>query len=178
MIELKVNKPIVSLTLDNKVNLTFITQKSVLSDLEALTSDELALTIKEYHQKRTLTQNAYFWKLVNALAEKLGDKSESVYKTFIRDYGVRDVILLQNKVVDEFLTRWTKKGMGWFAEPLRKGKIDETTTMLVYYGSSTYNTKEMARLIDGVVQECEEQGIPTLTDDQFRKLKNENDEGE
>ena len=108
---------------------------------------------------------------INALAEKLGDKSENIYKTFIRDYGVRDVILLQNKVVDEFLTRWTKKGMGWFAEPLRKGKIDETTTMLVYYGSSTYNTKEMARLIDGVIQECEEQGIPTLTDDQFEKLK-------
>ena len=53
MIELKVSKPIVSLTLDNKVNLTFITQKSVLSDLEALRSDELALTIKEYHQKNS-----------------------------------------------------------------------------------------------------------------------------
>ena len=48
-------------------------------------------------------------------------------------------------------------------------------TTCVYYGSSTAGTKEMARLIDGVVQECEEQGIPTLTDDQFKKLKNEND---
>ena len=76
MIELKVSKPIVSLTLDNKVNLTFVTQKSVLSDLEALRSDELALTIKEYHQKRTLTQNAYFWKLINALAEKLEEHED------------------------------------------------------------------------------------------------------
>lgn len=175
MIELKTNKPTISLTLDGKVNLTFTTQKSVLSDLEALRGDELTLTIKEFYPKRTLTQNAYFWSLINQLAEKLGDSSESIYKTFIRDYGVKDVILLQDKVVDEFLNRWHKKGLGWFAETLRKGKLDSTTTMLVYYGSSTYNTKEMGNLIDAVINECEEQGISTITNNEFRGLKNEND---
>ena len=85
MIELKV-KPIVS-TLDNKVNLTFITQKSVLSDLEALRSDELALTIKEYHQKRTLKMPISGNK---PLPKSWGIRAK-IYKTFIRDYGVRDV---------------------------------------------------------------------------------------
>ena len=87
MIELKVSKPIVSLTLDNKVNLTFITQKSVLSDLEALTSDELALTIKEYHQKRTLSK-CLFLEVGKAPAEKLGDKREYLQNLY-RDYGVQ-----------------------------------------------------------------------------------------
>ena len=33
----------------------------------------------------------------------------------------------------------------------------------VYLGSSNYNTQEMSLLIDGVVEECKELGIETLT---------------
>ena len=35
--------------------------------------------------------------------------------------------------------------------------------MVTYYGSSSYNSSEMAKLIDLVVQECQQQGIETKT---------------
>jgi len=94
MLEIKTEKPEISLTLDGKVNLTFTTQKSVLKDLETIKSNELSLTIKEWRAKRSLTQNAYMWGLINHLAEKLGDTAENIYKTLIRDYGVREYIAI------------------------------------------------------------------------------------
>jgi len=175
MLEIKTEKPEISLTLDGKVNLTFTTQKSVLKDLETIKSNELSLTIKEWRAKRSLTQNAYMWCLINHLAEKLGDTAENIYKTFIRDYGVREYIAIQDKAVDDFIIRWNKKGLGWFTEFLRKSKVENTSTLVVYYGSSSYDSKEMSRVVDAVIQECEENEIPTLTRDEFTHLKNEND---
>ena len=40
-----------------------------------------------------------------------------------------------------------------------------------YYGSHTYDTEEMSRLIDGVVTECRELGIETLPPDELKRMK-------
>lgn len=175
MIELKTNKPIISLTLEGKVNLTFCVSKSVLKDLETIKTDELSLTIKEWRAKRSLTQNAYMWVLINQLAEKIGDTADNLYRIFIRDYGVREYIAIQDKAVNDFISRWNKKGLGWFTEVLRKAKVENTSTLVVYYGSSSYNSKEMSRVVDAVVDECEENDIPTMTKSDIMLLKNEND---
>ena len=175
MLEIKTEKPEISLTLDGKVNLTFTTQKSVLKDLETIKSNELSLTIKEWRTKRSLTQNAYMWVLINQLAEKIGDTADNLYRIFIRDYGVRDYIAIQDKAVDDFIVRWNKKGLGWFTEFLRKSKVENTSTLVVYYGSSSYDSKEMSRVVDAVVDECEQNDIPTMTKSDIMLLKNEND---
>lgn len=45
--------------------------------------------------------------------------------------------------------------------------------MVLYYGSSTFDTKQMARLIDNIVQDCKALGIETLTPQQLDALKEE-----
>ena len=40
-----------------------------------------------------------------------------------------------------------------------------------YFGSSTYNTKEMSVLIDGIVYEAKELGIETLPPDELERMK-------
>ena len=42
----------------------------------------------------------------------------------------------------------------------------------IYKGSSEYDTKEMAILIDGIVQECQEQNIETIPPEEIEALKN------
>ena len=37
-------------------------------------------------------------------------------------------------------------------------------------GSSTYNTEEMSKLIDGLVSECKEQGIETLPPEELERM--------
>lgn len=172
--EIKTTKPDVTLTLDNKAKLTFTVPKSAILQLDEL-GDDITLIVKNYHAKRTLTQNAYMWSMINQLAVKLGNSPETVYKSFVRDYGVREYILIKDTAVNDFSTRWNKKGLGWFTEELRKGKVDGTTTMVLYYGSSSYDTAEMSRIMEAVIDECNEQGIPTILLNEFKELKNEND---
>jgi len=174
-ITLKVKKPVITMNLDNTANLSFIVHKSFIEQLECLKTEDLSIEIKEYHEKRTKSQNAYFWKLITLLAEKYGDKPENIYRLFVRDYGVRDYILIQDKAVEKMTKLWASKGLGWFVSVLRQGKIDGTTTLIVYYGSSSYNRVEMARLIEPVIAECEKVGIPTIPKSEFMGLQNENE---
>lgn len=176
MIEIITNKPSITFNLDNTINATFKFHKSALPDIETIKTEQIYLTIKEYRKKRSLSQNAYMWVLLNKLAEKLHDTSENIYKHFIRDYGVRDYILVQDKAVEELRNRWEKKGIGWFAEVMSKSKtVDGTTVMIVYYGSSSYDSKEMSRVVDAVVESCQENEISTMTITEIMSLQNEND---
>ena len=45
--------------------------------------------------------------------------------------------------------------------------------MCVYYGSSTYDTKEMSRLIDEVVSRAAELGIETIPKNELAELEEE-----
>ena len=49
----------------------------------------------------------------------------------------------------------------------------EFTHYRIYKGSSEYDTREMAILIDGIVQECKEQNIETLPPEEIEMLKNQ-----
>lgn len=42
--------------------------------------------------------------------------------------------------------------------------------LLAYNGSSSYNTKQMTRLIDSVIQDCKEQQIETMTPEELKSL--------
>jgi uncharacterized protein YjiK len=41
----------------------------------------------------------------------------------------------------------------------------------VYRGTHTYDTKEMAKLIDGTIQECKNVGIETATSDEIAHMQ-------
>lgn len=40
----------------------------------------------------------------------------------------------------------------------------------VYFGSSTFNTKEMAVFLEGIVSECKELGIETLPEEELERM--------
>lgn len=43
--------------------------------------------------------------------------------------------------------------------------------MILWYGSSSYDTKEMSRLIDYIADEAKGLGIETMTPDELAQLK-------
>ena len=65
---------------------------------------------------------------------------------------------------------WNKNGIGWQTEVM-DSKIDGCKNVVLYYGSSTFDTKQMSRLIDNIVQDCKAVGIKTLTPQQLDALK-------
>lgn len=50
-------------------------------------------------------------------------------------------------------------------------KIPECTNVQLFYGSSAYDTAQMSRLIDNIVQECKAQGIETMPTEKLDRLK-------
>lgn len=176
MIEFKAEpKPKIAVLLNNQVEITFTTQKSVIKAFEGLKDKELTITVKEFRKKRSLSQNAYLWVLLDELGKKVNRSKEDIYKHFVKDYGVFEILPLRNDAVEGFKTKWGKNGLGWFTEDLGESKLQGYTKLIAYYGSSTYNTEEMSRLVDAVVTECEAQGISTMALKDIMLLQNEND---
>ena len=74
------NKPKISFSLDNHIEVTFITEKSNLKQLQKLEDKQYIVEIKRYSKKRSLSQNSYLWVLLDELGKKLQMSKEEVYK--------------------------------------------------------------------------------------------------
>lgn len=175
MIEFKTNKPEFKFLMNGKVEISFITEKSILRAFESLKDDiELSVQVKEYRKKRSLSQNAYMWVLLDEIGKAVNRSKEDVYRELVKDYGVFEIIPLKDEAVKRFNHNWAKNGLGWFTDVLGKSKLKGYTNLIVYYGSSTYDTKEMTRLLDAVINECQELGIQTMTLSEIMLLQNDN----
>ena len=129
--------------------------------------------VKQFRKKRSLDANAYAWVLMDKLAEKTGIAKETIYRALVRDIGGNSTtICAQNKTVDKLRENWQANGLGWITDTL-ESKIDGCTNVVLYYGSSTYDTAQMSRLINLLVQECEAQGIDTKTPAELAALMEE-----
>ena len=176
MIEFKAKKPEFKYLTTGEVEISFIGDKSIIRQFEGLKDDiDLTIQVKEYRQKRSLSQNAYMWVLLDEIGKVINRSKEDVYKELVKDYGVFEILPLKDEAVNRFNQNWSKNGLGWFTEIMGKSKLKGYTNLIAYYGSSTYNTKEMARLLDAVLFECEELGINTMTMDEIMLLSNDNE---
>ena len=109
------------------------------------------------------------WVLISKISQMLEIPKDVIYKDLIKGIGVYEVIPIKDEAVDKFCEAWRHNGLGWITETT-KSKLDGYTNVLAYYGSSTYNTKEMSKLIDLVVQECNQLEIETKSDEEIKSL--------
>lgn len=131
------------------------------------------LTIKEKKNRRSLNANAYAWALMDKLAESTHITKTEIYKNYIKEIGGNsDIVCVMDNAVNKLCTSWQRNGLGWLTDTM-PSKITGCTNVVLYYGSSTYDTKQMSRLIDMIVQDCKIQGIETLTPDELAQMMNE-----
>lgn len=108
--------------------------------------------IEEYKKKRNLNQNAKYWKLINELALKLKIGVEELHKQMLRDYSVRYEILVPSD--------YEIRGIEYYDAKSKIKKGDkEFYVYHIYTPSHELKTDEFAILLDGLIQECKEQGI-------------------
>lgn len=131
---------------------------------------EYTAEIKRKRQHRSLDANAYFWVLLDRLAAALQVKKTELYRHYIREVGGNCYHLaLQDKAVETFRRHWESHGTGWVITT-QPSKLDGCTTVCAYYGSSEYDTEQMARLIDLVVQDCHQVGVETKSPEELASL--------
>ena len=141
---------------------TFRVTTDPRKELEKLNEVELDIIAKKHRNKRSLDANAFCWALCSDIGKALRPPvpKEEIYVKSIKDLGRFYPVLVKETAVEEFQRRWRTKGEGWFAEKRSESKEHAGWYWVyAYYGSSTYDSKEMSILIDGLVQEAEDMGI-------------------
>ena len=130
--------------------------------------DKLSFEIKPYRAKRSLDANAYYWVLITKLAKKIGISNLELHNMMLRMYGQAEII--EGKAVyltipdTEEAERKVNNATDYHLQATSQVREGNDGIMYRTYkllrGSRTYNTEEMARLIDGLVQCCKDAGIP------------------
>lgn len=157
-------KPVLTFEVDANTETLFQTYE------ELKTAEKLTIKVGKYTKKRSLDANAYAWVLISRLAEKLNIPKTDIYRSAIKEIGGNsDVVCIQDKAVDSLCDGWQRNGIGWLTETF-PSKLEGCTNVTLYYGSSTYDTAQMSRLINNIVEECRQLGIETKSKEELDSL--------
>lgn len=131
------------------------------------------VTIKEFRKKRSLDANAYAWVLMNKLADKLNMGVRDLYRHYIPDIPENSqVVCVPTEAVEKLQSGWEHNGIGWCSDTL-KSKLPGCTNVVLYYGSSTFDQKQMGVLLDLIIADCKQVGVEYLTPEELERLKGE-----
>ena len=139
-----------------------------LKEYEKLKAVErLKFVVSRIRRKRSLDANAYMWVMLQKMADVLQTDKDTLYLDMLSKYGVFTHIIVKPYVVDRVKQEWrTVRELG----DVTVGGVTGAQ-LQCYFGSSTYNTKEMSVLIDGIVRECEDLNIETISKTEIERIK-------
>lgn len=159
---------------EGSYTVTFYTKKSPIHLYEELQNvKEIDVEAKKHRNKRSLDANAYCWVLCDKIAKELSKDGtvitkEQVYKDAILQIGTFEPMILELKAYDNFKRIWEKQGLGFLVQEV--SKKDKCVKVHCYYGSSTYNSKEMSLLIELIVGLAESLNIETKSQAEIDSL--------
>lgn len=155
--------------INNKVHITFEVDKSALPKvfkLKGFGDKLLSLVLTIFREKRSLDANAYMWVLCKKVADILNSSKEEIYIEMLKRYGVFTHGIFASEAVKRIKQEW--RACIELGEVTVNGHTG--IQLQLYYGSSTYDTKEMSVLINGIVDECKALEIETLPETEIKSL--------
>lgn len=148
--------------------ITFSVNENVMDQVQNIKDiEKLKITAVKFRNKRSTDANAYCWVLLQKMAEVLGTDKWTLYLKMLKQYGQFTHIVAEEKAVESVKQQWRE------CEEIGQITVGGMTGIQLrcYFGTSTYDSKEMAFFIDGIVKECHELGIETMTPDEIEHLK-------
>lgn len=149
------------------------------NELSKISPDiEYEITIQKKKNKRSLNASAYCWVLCQKIAEELSKtgytSKEDVYRKAIKDCSHFSYVPVREDAIDRYIQIWQGHGLGWLAEDAGECKsLKGYHNIMCYHGSSVYTVAEMQRLIDCLVDECNQLGIKIDDNDYIQSLVRE-----
>ena len=143
----------------------FIQEDTKIVTIQIGLNEEIEIKKK----RRSKDQNSYFWELLQKLCFEMNLDVIDEYKKRVKELGIFKQWEIDTKDVPTFIHLWEDRGIAWFTE-----KVEENgnkTIINAYYGSSSYSTKQMSRLLDNLIQDCKEVGIQTLDEVELESLR-------
>lgn len=132
--------------------------------------------ISQYREGRSLNANAYFHVLCDKLRQKLNMSMARCKNELITQYGQieyfdpdkTEAVIYKTNAPPDYIAEREEVHMKLIRISGENGK--PVYFYRVYRGSHTYDTAEMSKLIEGTIQECQQQDIETATPDELRRM--------
>ncbi|MBP5291068.1 MAG: hypothetical protein J6Y90_00415 [Lachnospiraceae bacterium] len=159
----------ISRSFEGRLRVTF--EVDSVDELRGLDGD-LTISVKRRSKGRSLSANAYFHVLVEKIAAKQKVSHTEIHNHLISEYGFMDADIKTIIMDDEI--PWQKLDTIHLRPTTKTKVLDNGKLYRVYYvmrGSHTYDTREMARLIDGTVEEAKSLDIETLSPLELQRMK-------
>lgn len=128
------------------------------------------LIIRKHPSKKTLSQNAYFHKLIDILSKEMNCSFTRMKNEMIGSYGTilsYEAVMLT--IPPEELREWERPHAKYIKTeqvPEKNGRKINGHWYRLYKNVEDMNSVEMARLINGTIQECENIGLDVATPDE------------
>lgn len=156
-----------TLTRDGKQRVTIELDGDFRGCFDQLYGTDVDVAVKRHREKRSLDANALYWSALTQLAGKLGVSNAWLHNSMIRQFGQPDYY--GDKVAYVFLPDQDEteekalEAETYHIKPTSHIKQGNDGTVYRAYmlmrGSSTYNTSEFSRLLNGLLEACEDAGI-------------------
>lgn len=118
--------------------------------------------VNVYKEKRNKDQNAKYYKLLNQLSKKLKIGVEELHFEMLKNYSQRYEILVPADKEIRGIEYYERK-----SKIVKDGK--EFYVYHVYTPSHELKTDEFAILMNGIIQECKQQGIDTRSSEEIKR---------
>lgn len=159
-----------AITRDGDYLLTLSTRHNIGELYDELCGNDIDFTIKKYSAKRGVSANGLYWSSLTKLARKLGVTNACMHNLLLRRYGqpetVGDEVVYLMLPDTEEAENKALAAETYHIKPTshtKEGKDGNYRAYILMRGSSTYNSEEFSRLLDGLLSECEEMGIRIIT---------------
>lgn len=157
--------------LDGAIQLVFNVDKHLQDTAQILAQNaterlkqgkEVALSVDQVRKRRSLDANAYFHVLCEKIAEATKLSMDDVKVNMVVNYGTPKytVSVPSDAAINEI-----------WAYTRYLGEADGRAQYMLYKQTHTLTSAEMARLINGVIQEAQQLGIQTLTPNELAAME-------
>lgn len=140
----------------------------VLEALEKAREKVLDISVDVHREKRSTDANGLLWHCIGELTNVTGRDKWEEYLSLLRQYGKYTYIVVKEKAVEDMKKQWREvEVIGEYDMHGEKG-----VQLLCYFGSSTYNTTEFSKLLQGTFYEMQQAGLqPPPSSDMRRALE-------
>lgn len=118
--------------------------------------------VKKYQKQRNKDQNAKYWKLLGELSLKLKISIEELHFQMLKFYSQRYEILVPEEIEVRGIEYYEKK-----STITKNGK--RFSVYHVYTPSHELNESEFSLLLQGLCNECKEQGIEIRSPEEIER---------
>ena len=150
---------------------SFTTRNDPGNIFDELKDIAVRIEIKKASKHRSLSANNFAWALIDQISEITGKTTTEVYQNAIREIGgISDYYGVREEALDAFTELWNGDHLGRQVIVIPGSTKPGWVNVRAFKGSSDFDTAQMSRFLDSLIQDAENLGIPTITDKEFERM--------